>query len=416
MAMPASVTDNGPPAGHYESSTTIRTGQNGKVLATISTNITNMTTTRSRLAGMAIPKVQNIFPERRDDMQQEPTLNASRISATLPSPPQIQERSSPLQFNLTGKVRWYQTMIPSQLPLLPTSTTTIPSASSPPKRQLDSTFSALDTIDHSSLTCFSELLSPNGGGSPTQEYDDLESDHIAYNLAFVDDYIAPPLSNDVYDSTECDIDIDPATDIQLHNIRCDACRISSDRALMPCQCCRYKLCEKCFGPCLANFKFPRIPKDGSGASSGTQQGGSQLKDVCERCIRSCAGPHKRPGCRLKDYVSLAYSPKPGTRRQNSSRQWSHKRQLTQLSITAINATNTNNTLQPWRVKFITFLWRVTTFTIHSFNLQRLFWSEADRLQITDSEDATRRRMIRTPNESSVTLVRHSRQARNCLLN
>ncbi|KAK9388175.1 hypothetical protein V1515DRAFT_424293 [Lipomyces mesembrius] len=416
MRMPSSETDDAPPARPYESSTAIRTGHNGKVLATISTNITNMTKTRSRLAGKAIPQVQNIFPEQRDDIEQERTLKASRISATLPSPPRIRERSSPLQFTLTGKVRWYQTMIPAQLPLMPTSTATVPFASSPPKKQPDLTFSALDTIDYNSLTCFSELLSPSCGGSPTQEYDDLESDHIAYNLAFVDDYITPPLSDGVYPPTDCDIDIDPATDIQFHNIKCAVCRISSDRALMPCKCCRYRLCEKCFGPCLANFKFPRIPKDGSGASSGTQQGGSQLKDVCERCIRSCAGPHKRPGCRLKDYVSLACSPKPGTRRQNSSRQWSHKRQLTQLSITAINATNTNNTSQPWRVKIITFLWRVTTFTIHSFNLQRLFRSEAHRLGITDSEDAARRRMIRNENESRVALVKHTRQARNCLLN
>ncbi|KAK9376184.1 uncharacterized protein V1513DRAFT_439484 [Lipomyces chichibuensis] len=409
MGMPASVSDDAPTAGQYESSA--QTGQNGKVLATISTNITNMTQTGSRLAGMASPKVQNIFPKLHDDVEQERTLKSSRISATLPSPPRIRERSSPLQFTLTGKMRWYQTMIPSQLPGRPTSAATIPFASSRPKKQLDSTFSALDTIDHSSLTCFSELLPPN---SPTQEYDDLESDHIAYNLAFVDDYIAQPLSDEVYCSTG--VDIDPATDIQFQNIRCDACRISSDRALMPCQCCRNRLCEKCFGPCLANFKFPRIPKDGSGASSGRQQGGSQLKDVCERCIRSCAGPHKRPGCRLKDCVTLARSPKPATRRQNSSRQWSHRRQLTQLSITAINATNTNNTLQPWRVKIITFLWRITTFTIHSFNLQRLFWSEGDRLRITDSEDTARRRMIRTENESSVALVKHTRQARNCLLN
>ncbi|KAK9244318.1 hypothetical protein V1506DRAFT_541867 [Lipomyces tetrasporus] len=413
--MPADVAGNARPGERYESGRTVRTGQNPKPLATVSTNVTNMTTSGSGTAArkkMAVPKVQNVFPERRDGIEQGPMrriTESSKTSATLPSRPRAQAQSPPLQFALTGKMPWYHTMISAQFPLLPASTATIPLSSSPPKKQPDSRFSPLEALDHRSLTCFSEILLPDSAGSPTQEYDDMPSDHVAYSLAFVDDYIAPP-SDDVQAPTDGGMSmniIDPETDVQP---QCDSCGTRSDRALMPCKCCRDRLCEKCFGPCLANFRFPRIPKDVSGAPPRSQQGGSLLKDLCERCVRSCAGPHKRPGCRVKDSVSLSRSAK-GPRRRELSRQWSHRRQLTQLSITAINATNTNSTT--WSFKIITFLWRVTALTLHSFNLQHLFRSESDRLRLTDSEDYPCRRIVRSESEASVALIEHTRRARDC---
>ncbi|KAK9323738.1 hypothetical protein V1517DRAFT_319718 [Lipomyces orientalis] len=410
--MPADVAgNNARPGERYELGRAVRTGQNPKALATVSTNVTNMTTSGSGTTArkkMAVLKVQNIFPERRDGIEQGRTrriVESSRTSATLPSRPRVQTQSPPLQFTLTGKMPWYHTMISAQFPLLPASTATIPLSSSPQKKQPDSRFSPLEALDHRSLTCFSEILLPDSAGSPTQEYDDdMPSDHVAYGLVFVDDYIAPP-SGDVHASTDCDRSmtiIDPETDVRP---QCDSCGTRSLRPLMPCKCCRDRLCENCFGPCLADFRFPRIPKDKSGVSPRSQQGGPLLKDLCERCVRSCAGPHKQPGCRVKEPHS-AKSP----RRREMSPQWSHRRQLTQLSITAINATNTNNTT--WSFKIITFLWRVTTFTLHSLNLQHIFRSESDRLRITDSEDYPSRRIVRSESEASVALIEHTRRARD----
>ncbi|KAK9367971.1 hypothetical protein V1509DRAFT_624953 [Lipomyces kononenkoae] len=402
MGMPASVAHGpGAPGRQHESSTAFRTGQNGNVLATVSSNITNMTAIGSRSAGNSIPKVQHKFPDRRDNSANGPTVQPSRISPTLPS---RQEQSYPLQYLLTGKMEWYQTMVSAQLPPLLASTSTIPSSSSPPKKQIDSKFSALDTMDHSSLTFFAEILSSDCAGPQTEEYDDLPSDHVAYSLAFVDDYIVPPPSEEVLDSLDCEIEIDQVTGVQFDELGCDSCKLANNSAVMLCKCCRYRLCEKCFGPCLASFKFPRIPKDGSGPSSGKQQGGSQLKDLCERCIRSCAGPHKRKGCQLRNAVSRTCRSKAGQGR-NSSRQWSHRRQFTQLSLTAISATNTHNTFQPWGVKIITFLWRLTSRTVHSLRLHYLFRSDTDRLRITDSQATTRRRAVASETEARVVSVR-----------
>ncbi|KAK9237802.1 hypothetical protein V1525DRAFT_359799 [Lipomyces kononenkoae] len=404
MRMPAPIAYKPGVPGQYESSTAFRTGQNGNVLAPVSSNITNPAS-GSRSAGMPILKVQHRFPERRDSIEDGRTVQPSR-SATLPS---RREQSHPLQYILTGKMEWYQTMVSAQLPPLLASTSTIASSSSPPKKQIDSKFSALDTIDHSSLTCFAEILSSADAGTETEEHDDLPSDHVAYSLSFVDDYIATPLSDDGCRSIDCEIEIDRVAGVQFDSFRCDSCTIANNNsAVVMCKCCRYRLCERCFGPRLANFKFPRIPKDGSGPTSGKQQGGSQLKDLCEKCIRSCAGPHKRPGCQLRNAVST----KSGARDRNSSRQWSHKRQLTQMSLTAISATNTHNTSQWWGVKIITFLWRLTTFTIHSFNLDYLFRSETDRLRIADSEVNTRRRRVGSESETRVVLLRSAARVTN----
>ncbi|KAK9464407.1 hypothetical protein V1512DRAFT_268379 [Lipomyces arxii] len=241
-----------------------------------------------------------------------------------------------------AKAKWLSMISP--FPLLPPPAAQIP-GSSPPKSS-----SALEQLDHSSLTYFSELLLRDGPTTPTtddssnDEHDDVVSDHVAYGLNFVDDYFAPPPKRTHHALAR-------ASPRQPGAV-CALCQANSD--LVACVCCRTSLCSTCYGPRLSRFKFPRQPKNGLSLPM-SPPAALRKKDLCQRCIRDCAGPRKRPGCRVREQQARK------TSAASTASQRAHHRRLTQLSITAINAAATE-AQHSWTAKVMKFVWNVTSFS------------------------------------------------------
>lgn len=238
----------------------------------------------------------------------------------------------------------------------------------------------VEFLDHSSLTSFAEILP--GTGSPTEEADELGSDHVAYNLTFVEDYFAAS-SMGYSNATGGDI----AASALEASQQCQSCAkmfAATANILETCECCRTILCKDCYGPSVFSFKFPRIDKTtGRQIETPDSNGAARMKELCQRCMKCCAGPKKKSYCRLAEsnqQYTVSYF--EASHQRNASRQAVdrlrseqqrhhkssassarlniHQRQLTQLSIQIAGVHAASGGGPGWTSKMAAFFWKVTT--------------------------------------------------------
>ncbi|KAK7205417.1 hypothetical protein BZA70DRAFT_289343 [Myxozyma melibiosi] len=249
----------------------------------------------------------------------------------------------------------------------------------------------IEFLDHSCLTSFSEILpgtaSPSVGSPSEEEIDELDSEHVAYSLAFVEDYIEPPVGFSVTQET-----VDVLSPLETSQ-RCQSCNGKfSGTVLELCECCQTVLCKECFGPLVFSFQFPRVDKaTGKRIQTPDPNRQQRIKELCQRCMKCCAGPKKRDYCRLKEFgqhynvagasadaapdhqaisrVAVDRTPASLARRHRTStgsRYSMHQRQLTQLSIQIAGVHAAGGGGPGWTAKMAAFFYKVTTsFTIWS---------------------------------------------------
>ncbi|KAK9462160.1 uncharacterized protein V1516DRAFT_673925 [Lipomyces oligophaga] len=217
----------------------------------------------------------------------------------------------------------------------------------------------LEFLDHNSLSSFAELLpeamspsSENESNSSVREVSrDWCSEHIAYQLSIVDNYIAPPADSQGANST---FTLQKRNSSQTHfssklNIRtCQYCfKELNGSVLTNCDCCKVRLCGECFGPSLYEFKFPRKNRlTREVLSSESSSASRRTKEFCQKCMKYCAGSNRSSCCRLNSATKNICEPESEVAcnsRRSSRQSQSHQRQLTQMSLQLVN-NNENDSL------------------------------------------------------------------------